>query len=78
MKKLRISATFSAILGFLSLIALVLMYFALSDISKEPDVLLEWRIVQISWITLLLFVISTFFSIGFVLKIPGLFEKPGK
>lgn len=78
MKKLRISATFSAILGFLSIIALVLMYLALSDISNEPDVLLEWRIVQISWITLLLFVISTFFTIGYVLKVPGLFDKPGK
>jgi len=75
MKKLRISLTFTVILGFLSFIALILLYLAFSDIAKEPDTLLEWRIVQFCWITLLLFVISTFFTIGYVLKIPDLLEK---
>lgn len=75
MKKLRISSMVTAILGFLSLIALVLMYFALSDISKEPDILLEWKVVQFCWITLLLFVISTFFTVGYILKIPGLWRN---
>ena len=72
MKKLRISATITAILGFLSLIALVLMYLALSDIAKEPDTVLEWKIVQFSWITILLFVISTFVTVGYIVKIPDL------
>jgi len=75
MKELRISSTVTVILGFLSFIALILMYLAFSDIAKEPDTLLEWKIVQFCWITLLLFVISTFFTIGYVLKIPDLLEK---
>jgi len=75
MKELRISSTVTVILGFLSFIALILMYLAFSDIAKEPDTLLEWKIVQFCWITLLQFVISTFFTIGYVLKIPDLLEK---
>ncbi len=75
MKNLRISATVTLFLGFLSLIALLLMYLALSDISKEPDTVLEWKVVQFCWITMLLFVISTFFTIGYVLKVPGLWKN---
>ena len=75
MKNLRISATVTIFLGFLSLIALLLMYLALSDISKEPDTVVEWKVVQFCWITILLFVISTFFTIGYVLKVPGLWKN---
>lgn len=75
MKNLRISATVTLFLGFFSLIALLLMYLALSDISKEPDIVLEWKVVQFCWITILLFVISTFFTIGYVLKVPGLWKN---
>jgi uncharacterized membrane protein len=75
MKNVRISATVTAILGFLSLIALVLMYLALSDISKEPDTVLEWKVVQFCWITILLFVISTFFTVGYIFKIPGFWKN---
>jgi len=75
MKNLRISATVTIIFGFLTLIALLLMYLALSDISKEPDTVLEWKVVQFCWITILLFVISTFFTIGYVLKVPGLWKN---
>jgi uncharacterized membrane protein len=72
MKTLRISATLTDVFGFLSLIALVFMYLALSDISKEPDTILEWKVVQFCWITLLLFTISAFFTVGIIIKIPGL------
>jgi uncharacterized membrane protein len=75
MKKLKISVTVTAVLGFLSLIALILMYLALSDIFKEPDSILEWKIVQFSWITIILFVVSTFFTIGYILKIPDLWKN---
>jgi uncharacterized membrane protein len=75
MKKLRISATVTMILGFLSLIALILMYLALSDIAKEPDTVLEWKVVQFCWITILLFIISTFFTVGYVIKIPDLWKN---
>lgn len=43
MKKLRISTTITAILVSLSLIALELIYLARSDISREPDTMLEWK-----------------------------------
>ena len=76
MKKLRLSATVTVILGSASLIALVLMFLALSDISdKEPDTLLEWKIVQFSWITILLFIISTFITIGYIMKTPGIWKS---
>jgi len=76
MKKLRLSATVTVILGSASLIALVLMFLALSDISdKEPDTLLEWKIVQFSWITMLLFIISTFITIGYIMKTPAIWES---
>jgi uncharacterized membrane protein len=75
MRKLRISATVTMILGFLSLIALILMYLALSDIAKEPDTVLEWKVVQFCWITILLFIISTFFTVGYVIKIPDLWKN---
>lgn len=75
MKKLRFSATVTAILGFFSLIALVLMFLAFSDISKEPDTVLEWKVVQFCWITLLLFVISTFFTVGYIIKLPGIWKN---
>ena len=78
MKNLRISATVTLFLGFLSLIALLLMYLALSDISKEPDSILEWKVVQFCWITILFFVISTFFTVGYVLKVPGLWKNNEK
>ena len=51
------------------------MFLALSDISdKEPDTLLEWKIVQFSWITILLFIISTFITIGYIMKTPGIWR----
>jgi hypothetical protein len=76
MKKLRISATLTVILGSASFFALVFMFLALSDISNnEPDTLLEWKIVQFSWITLLLFVFSTFVTLGYIMKIPGIWER---
>ena len=78
MNKLRISATVTSIFGFLSLIALIVMFLALSDISKEPDTSLEWKVVQVSWIIILIFIISVFFTMGYLLKVPGLLDKGHK
>ena len=69
MKKLRISATITTILGALSGIALILMFLALSDIADPTEpVKTDWRIVGICMIVIGAFVISTFVTIGYLLK----------
>lgn len=79
MNKLRISVTVTFILGFLSLISMIAMFLALSDISaKEPDTSLEWKVVQVSWVIILLFIISAFFTIGYLLKVPGIMDTGHK
>lgn len=69
MKKLKISATITLILGVLSGIALILMFLALCDIADPTEpVKTEWRVVGISMIVLAVFVISTFVTIGYLIK----------
>jgi uncharacterized membrane protein len=77
MKSIRISATISAILGFLSVIALIFLFLALSDIANhEPDLTLEWYISGICIIIISAFTISTFFTLGFLFKTKTLFKDP--
>lgn len=72
MKKLLTSATVTAILGLVSCIALILLYLALCDIAKmETDLSHEWYIAGISLIIIGAFIISIFFTVGYVLKLPG-------
>lgn len=69
MKKLIFSAICTAVLGFLSVLALILLYLALSDIANhEPNLTLEWYIAGVSIIILSAFTISTFVTLGFLLK----------
>jgi uncharacterized membrane protein len=69
MKKLRFSATCTAILGFLSVLAMIFLFLALADIShQEPDLTLEWYIAGISMIILSAFIISTFITLGLLFK----------
>jgi len=69
MKKLRISASITGIFGFLSVIALILLFLALSDIAdREPNLTLEWYISGISILILSAFTISTFVTLGFLVK----------
>jgi len=69
MKKLIFSATLTAALGFLSVIALILLYLSLADIANhEPDLTLEWYISGVSLIILSAFTISTFVTLAFLLK----------
>jgi uncharacterized membrane protein len=69
MKKLIFSAICTAFLGFLSVVALILLYLALSDIANhEPNLTLEWYIAGVSIIILSAFTISTFVTLGFLLK----------
>ena len=69
MKKLIFSATVTAALGFLSVISLILLYLALSNIANhEPDLTLEWYIAGICIVIFSAFTISTFVTLGFFLK----------
>ena len=69
MKKLRISATITVILGVLSVIAMISMFLALCDIADPTEpVRTEWRVVGIGMIVLSTFIISTFVTIGYLLK----------
>ena len=69
MKKLRISATVTTILGALSVIAIFLLTMALSDIAdKGEDLTLEWYITGICIMILGAFTISTFTTMGLLLK----------
>ena len=69
MKNLKISAAITLVLGILATMATLFMFLALSDIANnEPDLSLEWRIVGISMIITGVFIISTFTTIGILLK----------
>jgi len=69
MKNLKISAAITLVLGILAAMATLFMFLALSDIANnEPDLSLEWRIVGISMIITGVFIISTFTTIGILLK----------
>jgi len=69
MKKLRFSAACTAILGFLSVLALIFLFLALADIShQEQDLTLEWHITGICMIILGAFAISTFVTLGLLFK----------
>jgi hypothetical protein len=76
MKRLRITATVTAVLGFISFPVLILLYLALADIAhQEPDTVPEWRIAGICLIILSFFLISTFVTIGFIIKSPGIWKE---
>ena len=69
MKKLRISATITVILGVLSVIAMMSMFLALCDIADPTEpVKTEWRVVGIGMIILGAFIMSTFITVGYLLK----------
>jgi hypothetical protein len=67
LKKLRVSATITLILGILSAIAVLFTYLALCDIaSHEPDQTLEWYIVGVGLLIWLAFIVSTLVTIRFL------------
>jgi hypothetical protein len=77
MKNLKISATITMVLGMFAALAMFFLFLALSDIAhNEADLSLEWRITGISMIVIGIFIISTFTTIGFLVKNWNhLFEK---
>jgi len=57
------------ILGVLSVIAMMSMFLALCDIADPTEpVKTEWRVVGIGMIILGAFIISTFITVGYLLK----------
>lgn len=69
MKKMKFSATVTAVLGLLSIVALILLFLALSDIADSGTALkTEWYIAGLCIIVLSAFTISTFITLAFFLK----------
>jgi len=68
-KALKFSAIVNAILGSIAVLALILLYLALSDIAEDSsNSSLEWYIAGISMIILSVFTISFFVTIVYALK----------
>jgi hypothetical protein len=75
MRNFRLSATTTGILGFLSILALIFQYLALCDIAQmEENLTLEWYITGLCMIVFGTFVISTFVTLGFILKYSRFFQ----
>lgn len=69
MKKLRFSATVTAILGFFAVISIILLFLALSDIADTGTTFrLEWYVAGICLIVLTAFTISVFVTLSYLLK----------
>jgi hypothetical protein len=79
MRNFRRSATITAILGLLSILALFFQFLALSDIAKmEEDLKLEWYVTGFCMIIIAIFILSTFVTLGFLLKYFKIFQSAGK
>jgi hypothetical protein len=69
MRILKKSATVTLILGFFSVLALVFLFLALSDIADmEENLTLEWYVAGICMFILATFTLSTFVTLGLGLK----------
>jgi hypothetical protein len=67
LKKLRVSASITLILGILSAIAVLFIYLALCDIANhEPDQTLEWSIVGIGLLIWIALIVSTLVTLKFL------------
>ncbi|MBL7968518.1 MAG: hypothetical protein JNK09_16045 [Prolixibacteraceae bacterium] len=67
LKKLRVSATITVVLGILSAIAVMLTYLALCDIANhEPNQTLEWYMVGVGLLIWIAFIVSALVSMKFL------------
>ena len=70
MIKIETQISIVMILGILSLLAVFLSHLALTDIYHgESDVSLEWKMVQVTALIIMLFIGSSLFTLGRVLKL---------
>lgn len=70
MKRLRLSATITAVLGFLSIPSVIYLYFEFIDVSRKTiqHVQINRFLSITSLIILGAFIISTFITLGYFLK----------
>jgi hypothetical protein len=67
LKRLRVSATITVILGIVSAIAVLFTYLALCDIANhEPNQTLEWYMVGVGLLIWVAFIVSTLVSMKFL------------
>lgn len=75
-KKLHTAVTVTAIMSFLAILALVMLYLALSDIAKGgQDLKLEWFVVGLTFFIFVVFIISVAVTIALLFPMPGFFRK---
>ena len=76
LKKLHTAVTVTAIMSFLAILALVMLYLALSDIAKGGgDLRLEWFVVGLAFFIFAVFIISVAVTIFLLLPMPGFRRK---
>ncbi len=69
MKKLRLSATITAVLGFFSVLSLIFLFLALSDIAdNSTDRVVEWYVAGICLVIITTFTLSVFVMLGYLLR----------
>lgn len=68
MKKLRLSATVTAVLGFFAVLSLIFLFLALSDIADGGTSTIEWYVAGICLIILTAFTLSVFVTLGYLLR----------
>ncbi len=72
MKKLKIAANISLILGIISVIAIIMLFLALADIGhQEPDLTLEWYVAGICMMILGAFILSVFVTLALLFNYLG-------
>lgn len=68
MKKLRLSATVTAVLGFFAVLSIIFLFLALSDLADGGAKAAEWYISGICLIVLSAFTISVFITLSYLLR----------
>lgn len=72
MKKLKIAANISLILGIISVIAIIMLFLALADIGhQESDLTLEWYVAGICMMILGAFILSVFVTLALLFNYLG-------
>lgn len=69
MKKLRLSATVTAVLGFLAVLSLIFLFLALSDITHAGTAQAAEKFVAVICLVILTaFTLSVFIMLGYLLR----------
>lgn len=68
MRRLRLSATVTAVLGFFATLSLIFLFLALADIADSTANTAEWYAAGVCLIVLTAFTMSVFITLGYLLK----------